>query len=284
MNLKKDEINEVDEMDLDLIEKEAARKSKTKQQLDEQAIAKKRSITGASLLWFVYSIVIAFTSAIVTLVLTKNINFSSEADRPWIIAVGAVSLITLVLICVEMFMGARLNFGVQLTLITLSMIGFGFAVLSFGLKALVITVFERSANDSALTIMKILGVLFLPIAILGVIAILEHYNKIKIKLVYTLIIMIFISMLFIYFMSFFIMRNWISAVYPMLGFTLMMLYMAADWWIISKYNKAYEKTQTDDELVRKHIIKVSIYFGFKLAVDYIWAIMYLIKFITRSRK
>nr|WP_307923407.1 hypothetical protein [Mycoplasmopsis bovis]QUE42848.1 hypothetical protein HYD84_00075 [Mycoplasmopsis bovis] len=161
------------------------------------------------------------------------------------------------------------------------MVLFGIVVLSFAIVELLET-FAKGAQNINLPLAQTFGVIIAPIVIMAIMAILAYFDLIKIKIAYALTIFIFISFLFIWIISSFIFSSWLYSLIPAFGFALMVCYMAIDWWLISRYNKAFNAT-VSNEATKKEFMKLTIYFGFKLAYDYLWALIYLVKLIRLAK-
>ncbi|EIN14840.1 Hypothetical protein, predicted transmembrane protein [Mycoplasmopsis agalactiae 14628] len=240
--------------------------------------SRKNAFLGASVGWFSYATAIAFISAIVMLAFfAKALDYLQS--NPFIGLGLALGL--LVLIFIEFIVGPKMNFWVQLVIITLSMILLGIVLLSFALVELLAT-FSTGVSIDNLAIAKTFGVILLPVAILSIMAVLAYFDLIKIKFVYAIIIFLTISFFFIFILSVFIFNSWINALFPSIGFALMISYMAFDWWLITRYNKAFNASVSNDS-TKKEFMKLTIYFGFKLAYDYIYALIYLIRLIRLAK-
>ncbi|MCE6114896.1 MAG0110 family membrane protein [Mycoplasmopsis agalactiae] len=240
--------------------------------------SRKNAFLGASVGWFSYATAIAFVSAIVLLLFfPKALDY---LQRNPFIGLG-LALGLLVLIFIEFIVGPKMNFWAQLVIITLSMMLLGIVLLSFALVELLGT-FATGSSIEYPALAKTFGVILLPIVILSIMAILAYFDLIKIKFVYAIIIFLTISFFFIFILSAFIFNSWINALFPSIGFALMISYMAFDWWLITRYNKAFNATVSNDS-TRKEFMKLTIYFGFKLAYDYIYALVYLIKLVRLAK-
>lgn len=241
-------------------------------------VSRKNAFLGASVGWFSYSTFVAFISAIVMLVFFSHALVFMKQNI--FLALG-LSFLLIIFIFVEFIVGPRMSFWTQLVIITLSMVLFGIVVLSFAIVELLET-FAKGAQNINLPLAQTFGVIIAPIVIMAIMAILACFDLIKIKIAYALTIFIFISFLFIWIISSFIFSSWLYSLIPAFGFALMVCYMAIDWWLISRYNKAFNAT-VSNEATKKEFMKLTIYFGFKLAYDYLWALIYLVKLIRLAK-
>lgn len=238
--------------------------------------ARQNTFLAGSIIWFIYGTIIAFVSAIVTLFVIKNTKTYEMLTTNYIFMI-IFSCVTFIAITIEFFVGPKMNFWLQLFVVTISMIGIGVVVLSVGLFNLVLAFSPGDNVNSTLVLIKILSIILAPLLLMGLFGILGMYDLIKVN-VWTIASIIFaIGFFFIFFLSFFVFNSWIRALFPALGFMLMLCYMALDWFCITKINKAYNMTIQRDDMLKKEMFKLSLYFGFRLSFDYIYMLIYLIQ-------
>ncbi|MBZ4226978.1 MAG0110 family membrane protein [Mycoplasma tauri] len=243
---------------------------------------RKNAILGLSICWFIYAITIAFITAIIVITFANAFFKSIQNNLPAIITLVIAFIVFLICMIVEHIHGPRLNFWVQFTLITISMIGLGFFLLS-GALIILLDTYNKDFNNFA-AISKTILVVLAPLLFMALMGLLAYYDKIKINLLYSFLMVVGIGMIFIFILSFFVWNSWLNAVFPVLGFALVCGYMAFDLWLITRYNKAYARTQSNSPLLSKEVNRLVIYFGFSLAYNYIIALYYLARIIANFRK
>lgn len=230
----------------------------------------KNALLGAALLWFGYSLLIAFVTAILTLVYIEPISqFFDKHLYGWL----AIGLVTLAITCVCLWVGNKMPFWALLIFVTLSMIGIGFSVLSLGLYEAL-----HTFNWKGMFL-----VLLIPAGAIILFGLLARFNLINMSIVWVTILICLGIMFVVFIVSFFVMNYWLYALYITLGLVVTFLYMAVDWYLIMRFNKemAYYVDNSEKE---KAVIKIGLYFGVRLALDYIYAFLYLIKLFELGKK
>ncbi|QSF13937.1 MAG0110 family membrane protein [Mycoplasma sp. Mirounga ES2805-ORL] len=237
------------------IEQNAFNKTKTQQS----------SIIASSLIWFGYCLAIAFgTAALInTTLFTPFLSFLlNNVEILITMSVGAI-----VLLFVTFFFGMRMNFWVLLPIVTFLMFWFGIGALGALLQYA-----AQNINWSVLFL-----ILLVPAIITTVTGFLAFYNKINIANLWVPMITLAISMLIVGLLSFFFLfSKFLYTVYLLLGVALMVIYMAFDWFLIIKFDSVYKRLDPESQSKIK-VAQIGLFFGFKLAYDYIYLTIYLIR-------
>ncbi|WP_051590820.1 MAG0110 family membrane protein [Mycoplasmopsis felifaucium] len=231
-------------------------------------------ILGASIIWFFYGITIAIVSAICALFVMKAINFNF--DKSWM-TILYISIPTFIIVFVYSAMGPRMNFFAQLVMYTLSMIGLGISLFAGVFVKLVFSFsgYLKTSQSNFYVIAETLAVFIIPLIGLLIIGVLAYFDKIKMKLLNTILILLGVSLFVVFLFSFLIFNSFMAALFPVIGLALMMCYLALDMWTITRFNKAYKETMNKTTELNQMIFRHCIYFGFRLAYDYVLAVFYL---------
>lgn len=236
---------------------------KPKTYTEEQKVSKNKLLASA-FIWFGYSMFIAFLTGIIT---TYAISWKTDTIGTAGIAVmltfGILGVISLF---IELFFGWRMNFYVQLVFVTFGMMFLGFTVVS-------LIILFTVANK---TVEYLLYSISIPMLLFILFGFLSYYNKIKIKPVYILLIIMAIVMLISTIVGFFVFSRWFEMFYVTLSVFIYSLILLIDIYMISNANR-YFNEQMNTKNTNKEIMKLSIYFGFKIAYDCIYLIYYLFR-------
>ncbi|WP_084489761.1 MAG0110 family membrane protein [Mycoplasmopsis lipofaciens] len=217
---------------------------------------------GATILWFAYAMMIAILAAIIVFANANTIGkFFISRPIIWIVA----GIVGFVLLMITFFMGHRMNFWILLPLVTIDMIFLGTVVLGTAL------LYALSNFDW----LKTFAVFFIPIAVMMLMGTLAVFNIIKLDKLWVAALIISITLLVLMIVSFFVLNETMYMLYVGLGFILICLYMGIDWILIIKLNQTYKSDFLTKDTISE-ILRISLFYGFKLAYDYIYAVYYLI--------
>ncbi|WP_029513452.1 MAG0110 family membrane protein [Mycoplasmopsis primatum] len=235
----------------------------------------KNALLGASLGWFCYALFIALISSITAIYFYESFIFLLNK----FILLFLIPMIVIGI--VELFWGPKINFWVQIILITVLMICIGILVLSFALIELIKLLSASTINDESgyLLIVKTMAVILAPTFLLAVLSIFIYFNLFKQKILWAFLTAFLLSLLAIFLASFFIWNSILAGIYSALSLALVSLYLAIDWFVIIKTNEAYSKLTQHNKSTDKFFRQTTIYFGFKLAYDYILVLIYLIRLL-----
>lgn len=235
----------------------------------DYVFVRRNSFLGYTLLWFAFCMTISFGTAFVcTLYMEKIAGYFANNVIGWIIG----GILTIILLFVYMFLGPRMHIGVSIPMVMIIMMGFGLFALSIPLYY----------AKETMAWWKLYLVLFLPAGFMFIMGALAATNKVDLSKIWIPIIAVAVTMLILGIVTWFVFSKYLVALISALGVLLMALYMGFDWYFISKYNKVYNNFMNDEE-TKKEMIKLSLFFGFKLAYDYIYCVLYLIRLFSNMK-
>ncbi|TQC51489.1 hypothetical protein E1I18_02275 [Mycoplasmopsis mucosicanis] len=232
----------------------------------KESIKNSNKIVAGSIITFAIGIVIALAGGIVFASFASLFESFAQISIMWYVIANVVDF---ALILVILLAGPRMKSYILAPLVAISLFLLGFLDLGY--------VLVRFASEP----FKIAGIFFIPAVAMIVIGALAAADKINITKVNILIAIIMPIFLIFVVVSFFVSnRNVIFTIISGFGFLLVILYMFIDWWFIFSFNKYY-KSLDDENRTTELAARYSIYFGFKLTFDFVYAITYLASFLRK---
>ncbi|WP_036437914.1 MAG0110 family membrane protein [Mycoplasmopsis gallinarum] len=227
---------------------------------------------GASTLWFSFFVGLIFIgSSFTKLVFTTN---NTAALITYIIS----GIFSSVFIFVLLIWGRKINFWVLLPLSSVLSLSLGFSVLGPILFSFLLT---ASAY-------KLLGILGIATALFILIGILGYFNLLQIQKIWPFLLIVASAMFILFITSFFIVKSWVISLYGLLGMFLGIVYLMFDFALInneSAYVDGFLNSEIGNQKSNHHleIARISLWYGFKLAYDYLILVYYLIRIIGYFR-
>ncbi|UUD35208.1 Bax inhibitor-1 family protein [Mycoplasmopsis caviae] len=235
----------------------------------DNTLVRKNTFLGYTLLWFTFCMVISFTTAFAaTYNMVTVVNYFVNHYYSWILG----GVLTIALLFIYMFLGPKMHLGISIPIVTIIMMGFGLFALSVPLY------YAKYTLDW----WKLYLVLFLPAGFMLIMGTLAATNKINLSMLWVPLIVLFVAIITLSIVSWFVFSDWLVSLISGLGVLLMVIYMGIDWLLINKFNKVYSDFINTEE-TKKEMIRMSLFFGFKLAYDYIYCVLYLIRLFSNFK-
>ncbi|MBU4689652.1 MAG0110 family membrane protein [Mycoplasma zalophidermidis] len=225
-------------------------------------IIRNNKIIGGSILSLAFFIIVALAGGIL-----YNYIFDISLQL-WVILAG--TLLDFALIIIILVFGHKMKAYILGPLASISMFLLGFYGLGYGINQFV-------SNHE---LIKLTAIFFIPAASMVLIGALAYFNVLKINKITPIMITLFITIIVLMLVSWFSSHQLIFTIISGVGFLLTLCYMAIDWLIIIKFNNNFKKLTPEQQSVGE-LIKWSIYFGYRLAFDYIYAFIYLSNFFGK---
>ncbi|QBF34674.1 hypothetical protein EG856_01930 [Mycoplasmopsis phocirhinis] len=217
-------------------------------------------IIAGSVLSFAIGLIVAILGAI-TFTTTFSYISQNALSLPFLI-VG--SIIDFILVMIILFIGPKMKSYIIAPLATISMFLVGYFTLGY--------IFHFT--DVSQDIVKLIAIFFIPAAAMLLMATLAYFNVIKLNKILPVSLFVLITLFILILVSWFSSQQLIFTLISALGFLLTVLYMGIDWIIIIKFNRNF-KNLSPEQQSNSELVKWSIYFGYKLAWDFIYAVVYI---------
>ncbi|MCS4536711.1 MULTISPECIES: MAG0110 family membrane protein [unclassified Mycoplasma] len=217
-------------------------------------------IIAGSLLTFAIGLIFAIIGAIT---FTTTVKYLPQSIFSFAFLLTG-SIINFILVMVIMLVGPKMKAYVLGPLASISMFLVGYFVLSY------VFYFSKPSQD----LIKLIAIFFIPAAAMLLMGVLAYYNLIKLNKLLPISMFVLVTFIILVIVSWFSSGKLIFTLVSAFGFLLTVIYMGIDWIIIIKFNHNY-KNLSPDAQSNAELIKWSMYFGYKLAWDFIYAVVYI---------
>lgn len=236
---------------------------------------KKHSLLSLALMWFGYFLLLTFgTGAIITWQAPNIFSFFLQEGKELTtmiisIVIGIFAIINIIIIG---FFAYRLSFK--------SLI-FWSTTYALYLGILVAPIIQYAINAP---IYEIMGIMLIPSAAFITMGLLGYFHIINFGKIWPIILILSIGLLIVSLISIFLIgfkhqesRSLYIGI--SIGFYILMcLYTGLDFWIISSFDKK-TSPYINSEVEQKELKRLGVLFGLRLAIDYIYCLIYAFRIL-----
>ncbi|AIA29750.1 hypothetical protein MCAL160_0109 [Mycoplasmopsis californica HAZ160_1] len=192
------------------------------------------------------------------------VNFFAKSTKIFIPVFTISLILEIILVIIFFAFGLRMPIYISIPYTAITSIVLGIFILSA----------ISFSGLGSININLLLASLFIPLVAMLILGTLAYFMKINVTFLSIVISVLLVTTLVFLIVVWFVSRSWATTMFSFLGLALMLAYMALDWYLIVKFNNNF-KSYENQEQSKLLWLKYSIYFGFRLFYDYIYAAYYI---------